>query len=125
MVGPARVSVAVTRSTAATAACSAAACTAAAVTACTAAAVTACTAFAFVAECSTVAPAEEELSEKEQRALARKPANYRALFDGNMDDHFRVGIKLTRWERSGADVATPAVHRVLQLCLLKFRKFLD
>lgn len=33
---------------------------------------------------------------KAQQALSRKPAEYQILFDGNMDDHFRLGIKLTR-----------------------------
>ena len=30
-------------------------------------------------------------------AAARKPAEHTALFAGNCDDHFRMGIKLTRW----------------------------
>jgi hypothetical protein len=29
-------------------------------------------------------------------AAARKPAEHQALFAGNCDDHFRIGIKLTR-----------------------------
>ena len=39
---------------------------------------------------------EGGLSEREKAALARKPAQHRALFAGNVDDHFRFGIKLTR-----------------------------
>jgi hypothetical protein len=40
--------------------------------------------------------AGEPLSEREAAAVARKPAEHQALFSGNMDDHFRLGIKLTR-----------------------------
>ena len=40
--------------------------------------------------------ADEELTERERAAIARKPAEHQALFGGNTDDHFRMGIKLTR-----------------------------
>ena len=33
---------------------------------------------------------------QEASAAARKPAEHQALFAGNCDDHFRLGIKLTR-----------------------------
>lgn len=39
---------------------------------------------------------DDELSERERAAVARKPAEHQALFGGNTDDHFRMGIKLTR-----------------------------
>lgn len=35
-------------------------------------------------------------ADRAKAGLARKPAEHRALFHGNLDDHFRVGIKLTR-----------------------------
>lgn len=35
-------------------------------------------------------------SERERVALSLKPKQHRALFDGNCDDHFRMGIKMTR-----------------------------
>ena len=46
-------------------------------------------------------PADEELSTREKAAVARKPAEHQALFRGNADDHFRMGIKLTRCAGSG------------------------
>ena len=39
---------------------------------------------------------EAGLSAREKAALQRKPAEHRGLFAGNLDDHFRLGIKLTR-----------------------------
>ena len=35
-------------------------------------------------------------SEREKVALSLKPKQHQALFDGNCDDHFRLGIKVTR-----------------------------
>ena len=37
-------------------------------------------------------------------ALGDTPAEHQALFAGNTDDHFRLGIKLTRWQ--------PATHQI-------------
>eukprot|EP00798_Chlamydomonas_sp_ICE-L_P009960 gene9960-7836_t len=39
---------------------------------------------------------EDENDEKHQARRAAKPMEWRALFDGNTDDHFRMGIKITR-----------------------------
>ncbi len=36
------------------------------------------------------------ISERERVALSLKPKQHRVLFDGNCDDHFRMGIKMTR-----------------------------
>lgn len=36
---------------------------------------------------------------QEASAAACKPAEHQALFAGNCDDHFRLGIKLTRCTR--------------------------
>lgn len=36
------------------------------------------------------------MSDRMKNAWAKKPAEHRAIFHGNIDDHFRLGIKLTR-----------------------------
>jgi len=38
---------------------------------------------------------ESRLNAREKAAIARKPVEHRGLFSGNLDDHFRLGIKLT------------------------------
>ncbi|KAG1670680.1 hypothetical protein FOA52_010955 [Chlamydomonas sp. UWO 241] len=43
--------------------------------------------------------AEEPQDDSDERARARraiKPSEWRAMFSGNLDDHFRLGIKMTR-----------------------------
>jgi U3 small nucleolar RNA-associated protein 25 len=35
---------------------------------------------------------------KDDGAAGAVPAEHQALFAGNTDDHFRLGIKLTRWQ---------------------------
>ncbi|DBA68662.1 TPA: hypothetical protein ACH3X2_013458 [Trebouxia sp. C0005] len=39
---------------------------------------------------------EEELTERGKRVKQQQPADHQALFDGNCDDHFRIGMKITR-----------------------------
>ncbi|GAX83068.1 hypothetical protein CEUSTIGMA_g10494.t1 [Chlamydomonas eustigma] len=39
---------------------------------------------------------EEDMDPKLRARRAAKPAEWQALFSGNVDDHFRVGIKITR-----------------------------
>mgnify|MGYP000615553010 CR=1 FL=1 len=46
---------------------------------------------------------EEEDSDSYEHAIAKKsskPADYNALFDGNNDDHFRIGVKFTRFDHN-------------------------
>ena len=52
---------------------------------------------------------EEELTERGKRVKQQQPAEHQTLFDGNCDDHFRIGMKITRY-----GTLTPAVY-TLQL----------
>ena len=48
--------------------------------------------------------AAEGGSKGAKRALGGgKPADHEALFAGNSDDHFRLGIKLTQWVAAGQE----------------------
>ena len=62
--------------------------------------------------------ADEELTEREKAAIARKPAEHRALFHGNTDDHFRLGVKLTR---QGGAAAAAGGAPSLGLCCIPGR----
>ncbi len=50
----------------------------------------------FEEEYGTGKEDDDMVSERERVALSLKPKQHRALFDGNCDDHFRMGIKMTR-----------------------------
>lgn len=50
----------------------------------------------FVEEYGTHDEEAEDGDSPEARALRRKPADHRARFAGNTDDHFRLGIRITR-----------------------------
>ena len=39
---------------------------------------------------------EEEQTERAKRVKLEQPAEHKSLFEGNCDDHFRIGLKITR-----------------------------
>ena len=56
---------------------------------------------------------DEELTERGKRVKQQQPAEHQALFHGNCDDHFRIGMKITRYGQ-----ATPRTNYVNASLLL-------
>ena len=55
-------------------------------------------------------------TEREAKAASLKPADHHALFSGNTDDHFRLGIKQTRQARAMAGALRYSRTRLLLTC---------
>ena len=58
---------------------------------------------------------EEEAGAKEAKRKLQTPAEHQALFAGDMDDHFRFGIKITKYA---------LFSRFESNCLRSFRRLL-